>query len=83
MSNTATHKDTSFQEPRVITNCNGCQFTGPGGYKDAHWGMTLRNVHDYLVNHDGVNDSAIENITNGFEYTSQLARVKCVMDIPI
>ncbi|MGA7159496.1 MAG: hypothetical protein WBZ48_00745 [Bacteroidota bacterium] len=74
-SNNAAHKDTVLQEPRVITFATGVNSLDPGGYKDAHWGMTLRNVRDYLVNHDGVKDSAIEIITNGFEYTGQFSGV--------
>ena len=73
----ATRKDTVSQQTS-ITNLAAVNSSDPNGYKDAHWGMTFREVQDYLVNRDGVNNNDIEDITNGFEYTSSLAGVNAL-----
>jgi len=49
----------------------------PNGYRDARWGMTLKEVHDYLLEHDNIDEYAILDLSNGFEYTGSLAGVKC------
>ncbi len=49
----------------------------PKGYRDARWGMTLKDVHDYIVDHDNVDEYDILDLANGFEYTGSLAGVKC------
>ena len=42
--------------------------------------MKRREVHENLVSHNGVNENDIEDITNGFEYTSSLAGVNALVD---
>jgi hypothetical protein len=51
----------------------------PNGYKDVQWGMTFRDVHDYLVDHDNVDESEIQPITNGFEYPGTVAAAKAIL----
>ena len=51
----------------------------PYGYKDVRWGMTLQDVKYYLVDHDNVDEYAIEPITNGFEYPGMVAGVKATI----
>ena len=51
----------------------------PNGYKDVHWGMTFRDVHDYLVDNDNVDEYAIQPITNGFEYPGMVAGIKATV----
>lgn len=51
----------------------------PNGYKDVHWGMTMRDTRDYLVDHDGVDEYEIRPITNGFEYPGTVAAVKTTL----
>ncbi len=51
----------------------------PNGYKDVHWGMTLRDTRDYLVDHDNVDDYEIRSLSNGFEYAGTVAAVKATL----
>jgi hypothetical protein len=51
----------------------------PYGYKDVHWGMTMRDVQDYLIEHDNVDEYAIQPITNGFEYPGTVATVRATI----
>ncbi len=48
----------------------------PIGYKDARWGMTLRDVHKHIVDHGDVDENDLRDITNGFEYNSSLDGVE-------
>ena len=48
----------------------------PNGYKDVHWGMTSREVRDFLVDNGSVDEYSIEPITNGFEYPGVVAGVR-------
>ena len=49
----------------------------PKGYRDSRWGMSLKDVHDYLVDHDNVDEYDILDLANGLEYSGSLAGVKC------
>ena len=51
----------------------------PNGYKDVHWGMTLRDAREYLVDHDNVDEYEIQPLTNGFEYQGTVAAVKATL----
>jgi hypothetical protein len=45
----------------------------PNGYKDTHWGMTLREARKSIIDHGDAADDDIREITNGFEYSGFLA----------
>ncbi len=82
----ALRKDTSSQEtqtkelppPELKNPSTTGSSLDPDGYKDAHWGMTFREVHKCIVDHDHVNENDIREVTNGFEYTGSLAGVNAV-----
>ncbi|HTR82684.1 MAG TPA: hypothetical protein VMM58_13730 [Bacteroidota bacterium] len=82
---TVARGDTTSKEPQVQmpeagelkSLANTPSTLDPGGYRDARWGMAMRDVRDYLVDHDNVDDDNILDLTNGFEYTGSLAGVKC------
>ena len=56
---------------------NAASSYDPNGYKDAHWGTTLQDIRNYLVDHDNVDEYSIRDITNGFEYSTAVAGTKC------
>jgi hypothetical protein len=80
-------KDSSAQETskakaapvEVKTSASKSALLDPNGYKDVHWGMTLRDTRDYLVDHDNVDEYEIRPITNGFEYPGTVAAVKAML----
>ena len=78
-------KDSSAQETpkaapaEVKTSTSKSALLDPNGYKDVQWGMTLRDTHDYLVDHDNVDEYEIQPITNGFEYPGSVAAVKATL----
>jgi len=80
-------KDSSAQETpkikavpaEVKTPTPKSALLDPNGYKDVHWGMTLRDTRDYLVDHDNVDEYEIQSITNGFEYPGAVAAVKATL----
>ena len=82
----AVRKNTSSQEaktkelpsPELKNLPETTSSLDPNGYKDTHWGMTFRDAHKYIVDHDNVDDNDIHNVTNGFEYTGSLAGVNAV-----
>lgn len=80
-----TRKDSSAQETpkaataEVKTSASKSALQDPNGYKDVQWGMTLRDTHDYLVDHDNVDEYEIRPITNGFEYPGTVAAVKATL----
>lgn len=51
----------------------------PNGYKNVHWGMTFKDVRDYLVDQENVNEYDMQPITNGFEYPGTIAGVKATL----
>lgn len=79
----AARKDTTRPEgaeptsPGLKSLPNATSSYDPSGYKDAHWGATQREIRDYLVDHDNVDEYGIRDITNGFEYTGLVAGTKC------
>jgi len=78
-------KDSSVQElpksvsAEVKTPALKNSLMDPNGYKDVHWGMTLRDTKDYLVDHDNVDEYEIRSLTNGFEYAGTVATVKATL----
>jgi hypothetical protein len=80
-------KDSSAQETpevkgapaEVKTSASKSALLDPNGYKDVHWGMTLRDTRDYLVDNDNVDEYEIRPITNGFEYLGTVAAVKATI----
>lgn len=87
MDSVAMSKDSSAQEtPKAKatpaeekTSTSRNALLDPNGYKDVHWGMTLRDSRDYLVDHDDVDEYEIRPITNGFEYPGTVAAVKATL----
>lgn len=83
----AVRKDTSSLETpkaktvpaEAKTSVSRNALLDPNGYKDVHWGMTLRDTRDYLVDHDNVDEYEIRPITNGFEYPGTVAAVKALL----
>lgn len=72
--------DTSLTKtalPQLMSLPNTAESMDPKGYRDARWGMTLKDVHDYLVDRDNVDEYDIVDLANGFEYVGSLAGVKC------
>ena len=67
-------KDTSVAEKK--SGMTKSSAIDPNGYKDVHWGMTLRDVRDFLVDNGNVDEYSIEPITNGFEYPGIVAGVR-------
>ncbi len=63
----------------VKTSASKSALLDPNGYKDVHWGMTLRDTRDYLVDNDNVDEYEIRPITNGFEYPGTVAAVKATL----
>ncbi|HTX18395.1 MAG TPA: hypothetical protein VMG34_07025 [Bacteroidota bacterium] len=49
----------------------------PNGYRGARWGTPLKDVHDYLVDHDNVDEYEILDMANGFEFDGSVAGTKC------
>ena len=83
----AVRKDSLAQETpeakaapaEVKTPASRSALLDPNGYKDVHWGMTLRETREYLVDYDNVDEYEIRPITNGFEYPGTLAAVKATL----
>ncbi len=48
----------------------------PNGYRDMHWGMTLQEVRDHVLDRDNVNEYDVQPLTNGFEYPTDIGGVK-------
>ncbi len=48
----------------------------PNGYRDMHWGMTLQDVRDHVLDRDNVNEYDVQPLTQGFEYPTEIAGVK-------
>ena len=63
----------------VKTPASKIALMDPNGYKEVHWGMTLRDTRDYLVDQDNVDEYEIRPITNGFEYPGTIAAVKATL----
>jgi hypothetical protein len=72
-SQQAQTKDLRSPEPKNLSAT--ASSLDPNGYKDTHWGMTLQDVHKYIVDHGDVDENDLRDITNGFEYTSSLAGI--------
>ncbi|MDE3057107.1 MAG: hypothetical protein KGJ59_04015 [Bacteroidota bacterium] len=47
----------------------------PNGYRDMHWGMTLAEVRDHVLDRDNVNEYDVQPLINGFEYPTEIAGV--------
>ena len=85
IDSSALRKDSSAQEiPKptpVEVKTSALQSTSldPNGYKDVHWGMTMRDTREYLVDNDNVDEYEIQPLNNGFEYQGTIAAVKATL----
>jgi len=69
-------KRVSPPEPKNLTEFQTS--SDPNGYKDTHWGMTLREVRKSIIDHGDAAEDDIRGITNGFEFSGSLAGVSAL-----
>jgi hypothetical protein len=71
-----TAKDTSDLLVPMSAKMEALEKLDPNGYRDMHWGMTLQDVRDHVLDRDNVNEYDVQPLTEGFEYPTEIAGVK-------